>query len=141
MGHIVRRPLWRAFQEDPLAPAARHVRAGGHALVWSEGKTRPAAWLLLPRDDEGRLSELTSWSLFALRRRRYDRIEHGVAADLALVRLPRRFQEKVTGWCVRDERWPGSTCDVELDCTACAACCQLACVRLEEADLDRWRET
>ena len=137
--HRIRRPLWRAFRESALPGAARHVRAGGHALVWSEGKTRPAAWLLLPCDRDGGLPELTSWSLLNLRRRSYDRIEEGTAAGLALLRLPRRFEDKVNAWCARDERWPGSERDVELDCTACGACCQLACVRLEEHDLDRWR--
>lgn len=137
--HRIRRPLWRAFRDNAFARAARHARAGGHALVWSEGKTRRAAWLLLPCGRDGRMSELTAWSLFRVRRRSYHRIEKGAAAGLALVRLPRRFEDTVNGWCGRDEHWPGSVRDIELDCTTCAACCQLACVRLDERDLDRWR--
>ena len=55
----IRRPLWRSFTHRFIANAVRHVREGGHALVWRPGTAKkPVAWMLLPCGPEGELPEL-----------------------------------------------------------------------------------
>lgn len=136
---LVRRPLWRSFTQRFLANAVAHVRAGGHAMVWRPGPSRPVAWMLLPCGPDGEITELAMWSLLALEKRNYTVIRRGPAKGLATMRIPRAYEEAVERWCERDSKWPGSTREIELDCTRCAACCRNNRVVLDEDDFARWR--
>jgi hypothetical protein len=138
MIQAIRRPLWKAFTERKLLAAARHVRAGGHALVWAEGPAAPIAWMLLPCDPEG-ISDLAWMSMLAVGRRRYAIVRSAPAEGLALARVPRRHEAKVVRWCERDAGSSGAMQPIELDCTACAACCHHARVEIGIRDRGRWR--
>ena len=137
-GQTIDRPLWRAFPEESLTGAAAFVRAGGHGVVWAPGRARPAAWLLLPCGTDGTLSPLSQWVVMILGRRTYALVSSRPARGLALLRVPRRFEQRVSGWCERDETWPGATRTIALDCTACGACCVGCRAVLRPPDLTRW---
>lgn len=137
----VLRPLWRSFTQRFIANAATHVRAGGHAMVWRPGTgKKPVAWMLLPTDASGDLTELGFWSALALERNTYERLKSGPAKGLATLRIPRDFEHAVESWCERDSRWPGSTRAVQLDCLTCASCCKRNRVQLDDDDFARWHE-
>jgi Fe-S-cluster containining protein len=96
--------------------------------------------MLLPCGDDGAVTELGYWSILALDKRRYQVIRSGRAKGLATSRIPRDLEYAVEEWCERDARWPGTTREVELDCTTCAACCKSNRVVLDDPDFRRWRE-
>ena len=136
----IRRPLWRSFPERSLARAVRHVRGGGHAIVWDMEPRRPVARMLLPCDREGFPLELARWAMLSLHRRGWGVLKEGIARGLALVRVPRKFERSAEAWCKRDAQWPGSVREIRLDCTTCAACCHQNRVILSGPDVARWRE-
>jgi Fe-S-cluster containining protein len=136
------RPVWRSFTERFLGNAAAWVRSGGCAVVWrpSRAKDRPAAWLLLPLDDEGgeeAMPEQPYWAMLAVYLERYKRLESGPAKGLATVRVGRDYEHEVERWCERDSKHREPIREIELDCTTCAACCIDNRVVLDEADLKR----
>jgi hypothetical protein len=139
VSNVVRRPLWRSFTQRFLANAAAHVRAGGHAMVWRPGPTKPVAWMLLPCGPEGEITELGLWSMLSLNKRNYEVIDSGPAKGLATMRIPRDYEAAVEAWCERDSKWPGATREIELDCVACSACCRANRVVLDDDDFARWR--
>jgi hypothetical protein len=138
-GQTIRRPLWRAFPEAELASGAAFVRAGGHAAVSVEGRAAPAIWLLLPCGADGTLPALSRWVVLMLGRRTYSIVRSAPARGLALLRVPRRFESKVSAWCDRDAHWTGSTRTISLDCTSCGACCVGCRPVLGPPDITRWR--
>jgi uncharacterized protein len=135
---IVRRPLWKAFQETSLPRAAAFARAGGHAVVWAADQP-PSAWLLMPSTKD-RLSELSRWALVLLGRSTFGRVRRAPARGLALIRVPRRFESRVAAWCHRDSQWRGATRAIALECTTCGACCHHCHPAVLGSDLARWRK-
>jgi uncharacterized protein len=138
-GQTIDRPLWRAFPEDSLTHAAAFVRAGGHGVVWAPGRARPAAWLLLPCGPDGILAPLSLWVVILLGRRTYGVVRSRPARGLALLRVPRRSEQRVSDWCARDQTFVGATRTIALDCTACGACCVGCRPILRPPDVTRWR--
>ncbi|MBL8678771.1 MAG: YkgJ family cysteine cluster protein [Myxococcales bacterium] len=134
------RPVWRSFTQKYLSNAAEWVRSGGCAVVWRPAKGGPAAWLLLPLDDEGgddAMPEPAYWAMLAVYLERYTRIARGAAKGLATVRVARDYEHEVEHWCERDSKYREPTRELELDCTTCAACCIKNRVVLDDADLAR----
>jgi Fe-S-cluster containining protein len=136
--NVIRRPVWRRFSESSLAAAAAFARAGGHAVVSVPGRPRPV-WLLMPCTTAG-LSPLSRWVLVLLGRRTYGEVRTSPAKGLALIRVARRFEARVADWCQRDSRWRTATRTLELECTACGACCRHCHPALLPPDLTRWRK-
>jgi hypothetical protein len=131
----VRRPVVRSYLPTYLGNAAKHVRAGGHAIV-----REPKGWyLLLPCDDDGDLRELSMWALLDIGLQRALRVRKGAAKGLRKVRVPPDMREVVEGWAERDCAERESTVVMSLDCRACGACCRDNDVLLEPEDFARWR--
>lgn len=136
----VTRPVWRSFTQRYLANAATHVRAGGHALVWKRGPASPIAWMLVPCDADGDVPELSFWSILALEKNTYELVRGGCAKGLAILRIPRAYEQAVEEWCERDSIWPGTTRDVAFDCLECGSCCRDNHVKLYDEDFTRWTD-
>ncbi|HEY3594455.1 MAG TPA: YkgJ family cysteine cluster protein [Polyangiaceae bacterium] len=133
---IILRPVWRSFRPEFLARAASHVRAGGFAAVfYPQGDIK----LLLPRQRDGALTEMSLWALLALEIRRWGSARTGPAKRLAAVRAKKEHREIIREWCDRDAEQPESTREMQLDCLECGACCRDNRVVLEKPDLARWR--
>jgi len=130
------RPIWRRFQRRFLTRAAAHVREGGLAAIVDEGENIEA---LLPVDEKGKITELGLWALLAIEQRRWRRVKEGPAEGLAATKIAPDYVGVVLDWCARDAVHEGPTRAMEIDCTACAACCHEANVVLEEKDLERFR--
>ncbi|MDI1476604.1 YkgJ family cysteine cluster protein [Polyangium sp. y55x31] len=133
---LVERPVWRRFPPRRLLRAAAHVRAGGLAAIVDD---RDSVQILLGLTEAGKLTELGLSALLTLEQRRFRRVKTGPASGLALVRVRPRFRPVVLDWCARDTLFEGPTRVMPLDCTACAACCHDADVRLDAHDLARFR--
>lgn len=134
--HVLVRPVWRRFRPRYLPLAAAHVRDGGHAVICREDGLFD---LLLTVDARGRITELGLWSLLALGKRRWRRVQDGPARGLATARLDASLEGSVLDWCMRDSAHEGPTRVLSLDCLECAACCQDAEVLLDDEDLARLR--
>ncbi len=132
----VRRPVVRAFHPRFLSNAAKHVRAGGHAVI----RATPSWYLLLPCDDDGDMPELAAWALLDLQIEKSARVKDGPAKGLVKARVTRVLRGIVEGWIERDATQPESSTVITLDCLACGACCRENDVVLEKEDLARWRE-
>jgi Fe-S-cluster containining protein len=131
----VRRPVARTYLPKYVANAAKHVRAGGLAVI-----REPRGWyLLLPCDADGDMAELPAWALLDIGVERSSRVRDGAAKGLRRARIPREMREVVAGWCERDSVEPESTVLETLDCMACGACCRDNDVQLDRDDFARWR--
>jgi uncharacterized protein len=132
----IRRPVWRSFQPRFLENAVAHVRRGGFAAVFRpDGEMR----LLLPRTPGGSLTEMARWALLAIDIRRFGLARTGPARGLFVVRVKPRDRDVIREWCERDGVCPRSTHPVDLDCSACGACCRDNRVVIEKSDALRWR--
>ena len=134
----VLRPVWRSFTQRFIANAAAHVRKGGHAMVWRKGPSTPIAWMLAPCDAKGNIPELSLWSMLALEKSTYEVVTRGPAKGLAIMRIPRAYEQAVEEWCERDSMWTETTRWVEFDCLECGACCRDNKVVLYDEDYARW---
>jgi hypothetical protein len=131
----VRRPVVRSYLPKFLPNAARHVKAGGIAVL-----REPRGWyLLLPCDADGDMPELPAWALLDIGVERSSRVREGVAKGLRRARVPADMKSVVEGWCARDSAEPESTTLETLDCMTCGACCRDNDVVLEREDFARWR--
>jgi len=131
----IERPVWRRFLPRWLARAAEHVRSGGVAAIVEERELR----VILPVNGKGKITELGQWALLAIEQRGYRRISDGPAKGLIGAKIAPDYEGVVLDWCERDAIHPEATRTIELDCTACAACCREANVLLDEDDLERFR--
>jgi Fe-S-cluster containining protein len=133
----VRRPIVRSFALRWAASAAKHVRAGGHAVVWRSPER--AILVIRPPDRKDPL-DLGKWAIYDLGLSRWRVAKSGPLDGLALVSVPRDSASIVRGWAERDSAHRGVRRTITLDCLACAACCVKNEVILEERDLRRWKK-
>ena len=132
----VTRPIVRSFQARFVREAARHVRGGGHAVVWDAPSS---ARLVVTKPDKDNESDLGRWSMLDLGRWRYTIVKTGALKGLAFMRVPRDCLDIVRHRAERDSILPGPTRNVSFDCLACGACCRDNRVILEKVDLERFR--
>ena len=90
---VVTRPVVRSFKSAYLKEAARHVRGGGHAVVW-ESETR--ARLVLPKPNDADPGDLAQWSILDLGKSRYRTIKEGPLEGFATIMVPRDCHGIVT---------------------------------------------
>jgi uncharacterized protein len=131
------RPIVRAFAARFVANAARHARAGGHAVVWD---ARERATLVFTRPKEGDEQDLGLWSVLDLGKQRWHVPKKGSLRGLATLRIPDDCSDIVRRRAERDSIFPGTTRTLALDCLACGACCkdnEVLVFRKDEARLRR----
>jgi len=131
------RPIVRSFAERFADLAARHVRAGGHAVVWN---ARERARLVFPRPKKGDVHDLGVWSVLDLGKQRWHVPKTGPFAGLATLHVPYDSSDIVRRRAERDSIFPGPTRTVALDCLACGACCKDNEVVLFKKDETRLRK-
>lgn len=134
---VVTRPVVRSFKVAYVAEAARHVRGGGHAVVW-ESETR--ARLVLPKPNDADPGDLAQWSILDLGKSRYRTIKEGPLTGFATIMVPRDCHEIVRRRAERDSILEGPTHGVALDCLECGACCRDNQVQLFDDDVARFKE-
>ncbi len=115
------RPIVRSFAERFAALAARHVRAGGHAVVWSPNER---ARLVFRRPAPGDVNDLGLWSVLDLGKQRWGSPKTGPFRGLATLKIPDDTSDIVRRRAERDSVFPGPTRTMTLDCLACGACCK-----------------
>jgi hypothetical protein len=131
------RPVVRSFLSRFEEEAARHVKAGGHALVW-EGKARVRLVFRPPVGDE--VKDLGYWSLLDLGLHRWKKETRGPLRGLAFAPIPRSSHDLVRARAERDSVHRRPTRTMLLDCEACAACCRDNRVVLEPVDFERFEK-
>jgi Fe-S-cluster containining protein len=131
------RPLVRSFQKRFLDRAAEHVRAGGHAIVWSSER-RAMIVIPLPNDDDP--MDLGMWSLLDMRKSQWTIENRGTLRGLATASVPSDCLDLVKERVERDSVHRGTVRVMRLDCETCAACCRKNRVELEKADVVRFRK-
>jgi Fe-S-cluster containining protein len=133
----VTRPIVRQYQPRFVREASRHVRAGGHAVIWEE-PTR--ALLVFPPVDPDAEYDLALWSILDLGKSRWKEVDHGPLRGLRTALVPRDCLEIVRHRAERDSIHEGPLRTIELDCLECGACCKDNEVALYEVDIDRFKE-
>jgi Fe-S-cluster containining protein len=142
----VTRPVVRSFTQRFVREAAAHVRAGGHAIVWTSaasgasGASGKRATLVFSEPEPGDDMDLGVWSLLDMGKQRWNLEKRGPLRGLATASVPRDCLELVGDRIERDSVHPGATRTMYLDCEACAACCRKNHVELERADIRRFRD-
>lgn len=139
-----RRPIARSFREDFAERAAEHVRAGGHAVVWSRqvgptGKIQRRAQLVTPIPAAGDGSDLHLFSVLDLGLQASSPAKRGVFEGLMVTRVPKRAHWVLERRVERDSVNEGTTRVVDFDCLACGSCCKDNEVPLEREDRARLR--
>ncbi len=129
------RPVVRSFQARFEIEAAAHVRAGGHAIVWTSPR-RARLVFRAPRGAEDR--DLGYWALLDMGRTEWSRAKGGALRGLAIANVPRDCVDLVKERVDRDSVHRGSTRTMLLDCETCAACCRDNRVELEARDVERF---
>ncbi len=138
MGCQVTRPVVRQFSIRDVAKAARHVRSGGHAVVW-DGPQR--ARLVVPYFDSTENPEdLGLWAILDLYKLRYQIISRGALRGFIETRVPRDCLGIARRRAVRDDAHDGALRTIRLDCLQCGACCNGPEVILEPQDIHRFDE-
>lgn len=132
---LVLRPLVRTFDRQEEARAARHVRAGGHAVVYS-GERRARIYFQRPK--RGDRSDLGAWAVYDFGGERWRIAKEGPFSGLAFASVPEEELWIVRKRTERDLGFRGATAKVQLDCLACGACCQANEVILERRDTQRF---
>lgn len=131
------RPVVRSFNSRQWPLAARHVRKGGHAVVW-EGRSRGRLLVPRPKDDDPR--DLAFYAILDLGKQRYDVATRGVTKGLASTLIPRDCNHIVRQRIERDRVHRGATRKIAFDCMSCGACCYSNRVVLDEDDVERFRQ-
>jgi hypothetical protein len=131
----VERPIVRSFSKAHEREAARHVRAGGHAIVWAGPKTAQLVFRV-PKEPA---TDLGLWSLLDLDRWRWRKIDKGPMLGLATARVPVDCLFIVKERIDRDSVFPGTTKPEKFDCLKCGACCKSNEVVLNRSDVARIR--
>ncbi|MEI7893638.1 MAG: YkgJ family cysteine cluster protein [Myxococcales bacterium] len=137
MAKKVVRPIARSYQARFVEEASRHVRAGGHAVVWD---TPLSARLVVRVPDGENPQDLGYWSMLDLGKTRYAVVRGGPLEGLAFVRVPTDCREIVKRRVERDSVHRGPVHAVHFDCVTCAACCRDNNVVLGDDDLERFSE-
>jgi Fe-S-cluster containining protein len=132
----VERPVVRSFKARFVREAARHVRSGGHAILW---ETATRARLVFRQPKPRAESDLGEWAMLDLGRSRFTIVGEGPLRGLASCLVPREHFGIVERWAERDSVWPGPTRQVRFDCFACGACCRSNEVVLQRDDIARFR--
>jgi Fe-S-cluster containining protein len=133
----VYRPIVRSFDGKHVKEAAKHVRAGGHAVVW-EKKDR--AILVFSEPEEGNEDDFGLWAVYDMGKWRWKLETKGALRGLATTLVPRDCLWIVKRRAERDSIHPGPTRKVSWDCMTCAACCQDNEVVLLEEDIERFKK-
>jgi len=81
----VLRPVVRSFLARFDREAARHVRAGGHAIVWD---APDRARLVVPLPKPGDVHDLGRWAMLDIGRWGYSLVRRGPMRGLAYMRVP-----------------------------------------------------
>jgi uncharacterized protein len=131
------RPVVRAFLSGYEKEAARHVRAGGHAVVWDAPRKHGRFVFGRPRGPVAK--DLGYWALLDMELTRWSAVTRGPLRGLAEADVPVDCVGLMEDRVVRDSIHPGSTRTMHLDCPECAACCRDNRVEIEEGDLARFR--
>ena len=129
------RPIVRSFTTEFSREAARHVRAGGHAIIWAGPKTANLVFRV-PKDLS---NDLGLWSLLDLGKWRWRKVVEGPLLGLATARVPVDCLFIVRDRIDRDSIYPGTTKKERFDCLECGACCQNNEVALNRSDVARMR--
>jgi Fe-S-cluster containining protein len=137
MATRVQRPVVRQFKARFSKEIARHVRGGGHAVVW-ESPTR--ASLVFPAPDPDDDHDFALWSVLDLGKQRWKVIPDGPLRGFGTTLVPRDCFEIVRHRAERDSIHEGSLRTMELDCLECGACCKDNEVVLYDVDLERFRK-
>ncbi len=132
------RPVVRQFKDKYAREAALHVRAGGHALVWSS-EGRKKAQLVVPSIDKDDEHDLGYWAFLDMGKFRWNQPTTGPFRGFSSVSVPRECFDIVTARAERDAAWEGATHAIELDCLACGSCCRDNKVILEDEDIARFK--
>lgn len=130
---VVDRPLVRSFKLPYEAEAARHVRAGGHAIVWL-GEKRAKLVFQVPKDPS---TDLGLWSLLDLDKWRWRKVDKGPLRGLAASMVPTDCLHIVEERIERDATIRGVTRRETFDCLECGACCKRNEVVLNRSDVAR----
>lgn len=130
------RPIVRSFSALHLREASAHVRAGGHAIVWT---TPRKALLVVPKPDDDSEQDLSSWSLLDLGINDYKLAPRGHFRGLAVMPVPRDCHSIVRRRVERDSVHPGPSRTVAFDCLECGACCRDNNVILDDDDIARFK--
>jgi Fe-S-cluster containining protein len=129
------RPVVRAFDASERGGAARHARAGGHAVVWN-GPHR--ATLVMPAPDENDSTDLGYWALLDLDEEYWHVATTGPFRGLGTFAVRRDCLAFVRRRAERDACFRGATRAVDFDCLACGACCRQNRVELDDEDMARF---
>ena len=133
----VKRPVVRSFTLPFEREAAAHVRAGGHAVVFtSPSKAR----LVVAQPIKGNEQDLALWSLADLGRWKWATVEKGPLKGLAFMHVPADLMFIVRHRAERDSVFGGAMVTMRLDCLECGACCRANEVILEDEDITRFEE-
>jgi Fe-S-cluster containining protein len=130
------RPVVRAFAARFEEEAGKHVRAGGHAVVWSSPSR---ARLVFAKPTGLKEEDLGYWSVLDMGRTRWSTVRSGPLQGLAVAAVPSDHLDLVRDRAARDSVHRGSTRAMLLDCPACAACCRNNHVELDATDVERFR--
>src|SRR5438046_7046555 len=131
------RPIVRQFKAAFAKEAARHVRGGGHAVVWESEKR---ARLVLPLPKKGDEHDLGVWSIMDLGKWRWRKVESGPMRGLATMIVPQDCFDIVRHRAERDSIFEGTTREVDFDRLACGACCKDNEVVLYDVDARRFKK-
>jgi uncharacterized protein len=130
------RPVVRSFAAGFQTEAGLHVRAGGHAVVWTSPNR---ARLVFRKPTPGHEEDLGLWSLLDMGKTSWKAVSRGPLHGLATSPIPRDCIDLVKERIVRDSVHRSATRTMRLDCQACAACCRKNRVELLDVDLARFR--
>lgn len=131
------RPIVRSFKRKFEKEAARHVRAGGHAVVWD---SEARAELFFQTPPKGHADDFGAWAVYDMGKSRWKTHRDGVFAGLSSTLVPKDCLWIAKRRTERDSMHPGSQREVSFDCTSCAACCRDNEVILQPSDIERFAE-
>ena len=133
----IHRPIVRSFKAQFVKNAAEHVRAGGHAVVWENDK-RAILVFQVPAEDND--EDFGAWAVYDMGKWRWDIHLKGPLKGLASTLVPKDCLWIVRRHVERDSIHPGTTRELAIDCTKCAACCRDNEVILLPPDVKRFKD-
>lgn len=133
----VHRPIVRSFKMQYVKDAVRHVRAGGHAVLW-EGEKRATLVFQVPDDDHP--EDFGAWAVYDMGKWKWDIHHAGPLKGLASTLVPRDCLWIARRHAERDSIHKGATRKIAIDCTKCAACCRDNEVVLLPPDVKRFKD-
>lgn len=133
----VHRPIVRSFKKQYVKSAVEHVRAGGHAVLWENDK-RAILVFQVPAEDND--EDFGAWAVYDMGKWRWDIHLKGPLKGLASTLVPKDCLWIVRRHVERDSIHPGTTRELAIDCTKCAACCRDNEVVLLPPDVKRFKD-